>query len=75
MKIHIDKNLKYNDNKSETVLVLQGGGSLGAYECGVFKTLNNHNIKFDILAGSSIGAVNALSFVALKMITKMLLQF
>jgi|SRR5437867_997212 len=44
---------------SETVLILQGGGSLGAYECGVFKTLHKHGIKFDIVAGTSIGAVNA----------------
>jgi NTE family protein len=43
----------------ETVLVLQGGGSLGAYECGVYKALYNHGIQFDILAGSSIGAINA----------------
>ncbi len=43
----------------ETVLVLQGGGSLGAYECGVFKTLHKHGIKFDIVAGTSIGAINA----------------
>ncbi|MGC1932650.1 MAG: patatin-like phospholipase family protein [Candidatus Nitrosopolaris sp.] len=44
---------------TETVLVLQGGGSLGAYECGVYKTLAKHGIKFDILAGSSIGAINS----------------
>jgi NTE family protein len=43
----------------ETVLVLQGGGSLGAYECGVYKTLHKHKIKFDIVAGTSIGAINA----------------
>jgi NTE family protein len=43
----------------ETVLVMQGGGSLGAYECGVFKVLAKHGIKFDIVAGTSIGAVNA----------------
>jgi NTE family protein len=44
---------------AETVLVLQGGGSLGAYECGVYKTLAKHNIKFDIVSGTSIGALNA----------------
>jgi NTE family protein len=43
----------------ENVLVLQGGGSLGAYECGVYKALHKHGIKFDIVAGTSIGAVNA----------------
>ncbi|HJT48751.1 MAG TPA: patatin-like phospholipase family protein [Nitrososphaeraceae archaeon] len=45
--------------RSETVLVLQGGGSLGAYECGVYKCLYRNGIKFDVLAGSSIGALNA----------------
>jgi NTE family protein len=46
-------------HESETVLVLQGGGSLGAYECGVFRALVRHGIQFDIVAGTSIGAVNA----------------
>src|SRR5215475_7636237 len=43
----------------ENVLVLQGGGSLGAFGCGVFKALSKRNIKIDIVAGTSIGAVNA----------------
>jgi NTE family protein len=38
---------------------MQGGGSLGAYECGVYKVLARHGIKFDIVAGTSIGAINA----------------
>ncbi|AIF85472.1 putative esterase of the alpha-beta hydrolase superfamily [Candidatus Nitrososphaera evergladensis SR1] len=38
---------------------MQGGGSLGAYECGVYKALSKRDIKFDIVAGTSIGAVNA----------------
>jgi NTE family protein len=46
-------------HQSETVLVLQGGGSLGAYECGVYKALVKRGIKFDIVSGTSIGAVNA----------------
>src|SRR5574337_643611 len=45
--------------ESETVLILQGGGSLGAYECGVYKSLHKRKIKFDIVAGTSIGAINA----------------
>ena len=45
-------------NDTESVLVLQGGGSLGAYECGVYKSLYKNGIEFDILAGSSIGAIN-----------------
>ena len=50
----------------ETVLVLQGGGSLGAYECGVYKALHRHGIKFDIIGGTSIGAVNASIITASK---------
>jgi predicted acylesterase/phospholipase RssA len=51
----------------QRVLVFQGGGSLGAYEAGVYHVLY-HWIKrdlpqdenvFDIIAGTSIGAVNA----------------
>ena len=45
--------------KLETILILQGGGSLGAYECGVYNALYRHDIKFNMLAGSSIGAINA----------------
>jgi NTE family protein len=48
-----------NNNRLENVLVLQGGGSLGAFGCGVFKALANNNIKLDIIAGTSIGGINA----------------
>src|SRR5574338_393134 len=54
LKIRHVQKLQY-----ETVLVMQGGGSLGAYECGVYKALSRHGIKFDIVAGTSIGAINA----------------
>jgi NTE family protein len=47
------------DKKIENVLVLHGGGSLGAFGCGVFKAIVNNNIKLDIIAGTSIGGVNA----------------
>ena len=48
-----------SSNQIENVLVLQGGGSLGAFACGVFKALANKNIKVDIVAGTSIGGINA----------------
>jgi NTE family protein len=48
-----------HDHGIETVLVLQGGGSLGAFGCGVFKAFADRNIKVDIIAGTSIGGVNA----------------
>ncbi len=43
----------------ENVLILQGGGSLGAFGCGVFKALAKININLDIVAGTSIGGINA----------------
>lgn len=43
----------------ETGLVLQGGGALGAYECGIYKALEERGITPDLVAGVSIGAVNA----------------
>jgi NTE family protein len=50
----------------ENVLVLQGGGSLGAFACGVFKALVKKNVRIDIIAGTSIGAVNAAIIVGSK---------
>jgi NTE family protein len=50
----------------ENVLVLQGGGSLGAFACGVFKALVKKNVRIDIAAGTSIGAVNAAIIVGSK---------
>ena len=46
-------------DESENVLILQGGGSLGAFACGVFKALVKNDIKIDIVAGTSIGGANA----------------
>jgi NTE family protein len=51
--------LTMSDDTIENVLILQGGGSLGAFGCGVFKALANSNIKIDIIAGTSIGGLNA----------------
>ena len=48
-----------SDTAIENVLILQGGGSLGAFGCGVFKALANNNVKIDIIAGTSIGGLNA----------------
>ena len=42
----------------ENVLILQGGGSLGAFACGVFKGFAKKNMKLDIIAGTSIGGIN-----------------
>lgn len=56
-------------DRYQRALVFQGGGSLGAYEAGVFHVLYHWIISldylaenekvFDIIAGTSIGAINA----------------
>lgn len=39
-------------------IVLSGGGSQGAYQIGVWKALRKLHIKYDIVAGTSVGAIN-----------------
>ena len=60
----------------QRALVLQGGGALGAYESGVLTVLCEHltnedkgnnkkdGLLFDIIAGTSIGAMNAAILVS-----------
>ncbi|HYZ58628.1 MAG TPA: hypothetical protein VE544_03145 [Nitrososphaeraceae archaeon] len=36
-----------DNNKLENVLILQGGGSLGAFGCGIFKALATNNTILD----------------------------
>jgi NTE family protein len=42
-----------------TVLVLQGGGALGAYQAGAYEGLAEARLAPDWVAGISIGAINA----------------
>ncbi|QUI23614.1 patatin-like phospholipase family protein [Vallitalea pronyensis] len=41
-------------------LVLSGGGGKGAYQIGAWKAFEEFNLKFDVVAGTSIGAINTL---------------
>ncbi|MBL8362563.1 MAG: patatin-like phospholipase family protein [Rubrivivax sp.] len=43
----------------QVVLVLQGGGALGAYQAGVYEALHEAGIEPDWVIGTSIGAINA----------------
>ncbi|WP_028202220.1 patatin-like phospholipase family protein [Paraburkholderia nodosa] len=43
----------------QVVLVLQGGGALGAYQLGVYEALHAAGIHVDWVIGTSIGAINA----------------
>lgn len=42
----------------ETVLILQGGGALGAFECGVVRAMDEAKITPKIVSGVSVGAIN-----------------
>ena len=46
-------------NPGQIVLVLQGGGALGAYQAGVYQALHEAGIEPDWIIGTSIGAINA----------------
>jgi NTE family protein len=56
-----DGSLKLDDKR--VVLLLQGGGALGAYQVGAYEALAEalaaKNIKIDWVGGISIGAINA----------------
>lgn len=46
-------------SKGQVVLVLQGGGALGAYQAGVYQALHEAGVEPDWIIGTSIGAINA----------------
>ena len=47
-------------------LVLSGGGARGAYQVGAYKALKKLNMKFDIITGTSVGALNGIFIVMNK---------
>ncbi|MGA7977352.1 MAG: patatin-like phospholipase family protein, partial [Nitrososphaeraceae archaeon] len=64
-----------NTNDFQRALVFQGGGSLGAYEAGAYKAIyellserdkkiGREEPPFHIVAGTSIGAMNAAVLVS-----------
>jgi len=48
-----------SNNNGQVVLVLQGGGALGAYQGGVYQALHEAGDERDWIIGTSIGAINA----------------
>jgi NTE family protein len=45
-------------SNGQIVLVLQGGGALGAYQVGVYEALHEAGVEPDWIVGTSIGAIN-----------------
>jgi len=56
-------------------VVLSGGGSRGAYEIGVWKALRKLHISYDIVTGTSVGALNAALMVQKDYLRGMLLWY
>lgn len=53
------RSLRSSISAKECILVLQGGGALGAYQAGVFESLGKVYHEPTWVAGISIGAINA----------------
>ncbi len=54
-----DANFSLRKIATQSVFILQGGGAMGAFECGAIKAMEEKGIFPDIVAGVSIGAFNA----------------
>ena len=59
MKAAVKRARRRAGGTEECILVLQGGGALGAYQAGVFEGLAAMQHTPDWVAGISIGAINA----------------
>jgi len=53
------RNSAFGVDHEHSVLVLQGGGALGAYQAGVYQGMAERGFAPDWIAGVSIGAINA----------------
>ena len=49
--------LKFDTSKTYAI-ALEGGGAKGAYEAGVWKALDEAGVKYNAVAGTSVGALN-----------------
>ena len=56
MKLRLDTAKTY-------AIALEGGGAKGAYEVGVWKALAEAGVRFDAVAGTSVGALNGAMMV------------
>ncbi len=51
----------------KTALVLSGGGAKGAFQAGALQVLAEHGIKYQSIAGVSVGALNGVMVAANKL--------
>jgi NTE family protein len=55
----MDDVTRSSPESKQVVLVLQGGGALGAYQAGVYQGLHEAGVEPHWIVGTSIGAINA----------------
>ena len=55
--------LKFDTSKIYAI-ALEGGGAKGAYEAGVWKALDEAGVKYNAVAGTSVGALNGAMMAA-----------
>ena len=55
--------LKFDTSKTYAI-ALEGGGAKGVYEAGVWKALDEAGVKYDAVAGTSVGALNGAMMAA-----------
>ena len=48
-----------NGSQPKTAFVFAGGGSLGAVQVGMLRSLTAYGITADMVVGSSVGAMNS----------------
>ena len=60
--------LKFDTSKTYAI-ALEGGGAKGAYEAGVWKALDEVGVKYDAVAGTSVGALNGAMMAARELDT------
>lgn len=60
MKMQVDLSKTY-------AIALEGGGARGAYEVGVWKALAEAGVRYDAVAGTSVGALNGAMMVMGKL--------
>ena len=51
------------DTSKTYAIALEGGGARGAYEVGVWRALDEAGVRFDAVAGTSVGALNGAMMV------------
>ena len=55
--------LKFDTSKTYAI-ALEGGGAKGAYEAGVWKALDEAGVRYNAVAGTSVGALNGAMMAA-----------